>query len=1341
MASPDFGVVGVGASAGGLEAFTLLLDAMPDKPGLAFVLVPHLDPEHRSLMAQLLATHTTMPVEEAQDGVMATPNRVYLIPPGKFMTIDGGALHLTAPPDELASATGRQTAIDTFLRSLALDMQHRAIGIVLSGTSNHGTAGLREIKDRGGLTLVQTPESARFPDMPRSAIAAGVADRVLAPGDMAAVLMHYTAAQRSDGAWLSHPADQSESELLTTILSILRARTKYDFRGYRKNMLLRRVRRRMGLCQIPSLPDYIHKLHDDTSELGLLLHDMLIGVTSFFRDPNAFEVLEQRVLEDLTGRSDPDRPVRVWVAGCASGEEAYSIGILMIEAFTRRQRRIALQLFATDIDVSALEIAREGLYPKSISADVSPERLKQFFTEEDADHYRVKKEVRETVVFAPQNLICDAPFSRLDLISCRNLLIYLEPEIQRQVIALFHFALRPDGYLLLGPSESIGPHADLFETLSKQWRLFRRTGALRAGAMTFPIAQIPERERIPMHEFDNVAGTARDAGLVAERLLLEEYGPAAVLVSPRFEILYFFGPAADYLELPAGRPTLYLMDLLRHGLRTRVRAACHQAARDETAIDVRDARMKRGGRFVRVHARVRSLTSPKHMHGMLLISFSDVDAPTGDSDLANAVTAAAKPAELALAQQLELELKTTREELQGSIEELESANEELQASNEEAMSANEELQSANEELETSKEELQSLNEELTTVNNQLEEKVQELERSNNDISNLLASTDIATVFLDTDMRIQRFTPQTAKLLNLRAGDTGRPLADLSPNFRDDSLLPDAGLVLERLTPLEKEIKTNDGAHYLRRIQPYRTRDNRIEGVVVTFIDITLRSEAEAAIRISEERYRILFERSPMCLMEQDWSGVRHGLEAVGADAGADTSERLAAWVRAHPQQAEACRERVRINAINRAALALLGADNAEQVRASGQRFFPLEPTPVLQALLEQLLQGRGSVQEFEIRTLEGKRIPVLLHAVPAFGCEQSLRRVLVAVIDISERKNMERLLAERQQRLSAILNTVVDGIVGVDRSGTIGEFNAAAERLFDCPADKAIGQPLGRFLRPGPPHNDNRDIMQLLIQHTTGSPRTLLCEGVRAGGALFPAETVGAEIDHMGVYVLLVRDISQRRELERQIIETSTREQERIGREIHDGLGQQLTAVTLLAKTLGRKLEKAQRPEAAQAQQLAQQIEQALLDSKGITQGLAPVGVAPERLIDALIALAEEVQRSSGVHCELVHPDEAPVTDPLITAHLYRIAQEAISNAARHGKPTRIEIHLEQRDRTIRLTVQDDGEWDDSPQSGPGGLGLHIMGYRAGILGGKLSVSPQPGGGTLMLCEIPVRSD
>ena len=1344
-AALGFGVVGIGASAGGLEAFTALLEALPNDTGLAFVLVPHLDPTHRSLMAQLLGTHTSMRVEDARDGVTAAPNRVYLIPPGKFMTIDGGALHLTEPPKSMDSATGRQTAIDSFLRSLALDMQHRAVGIILSGTSNHGTIGLREIKDRGGLTLVQAPDSARFPQMPQSAVDAGIADQVLTPADMAAALSSYARSQQASGAWLSRAPEDADQEKLLTILGILRARTKYDFRGYRKNMLLRRVRRRMGLSQVESLSDYVDKLREDANELGLLFHDMLIGVTSFFRDVDAFDVLEQRVLEGLAESADIDHPVRVWVPGCATGEEAYSIAMLLIETFARFQRSVNLQLFATDIDESALEIARQAIYPEGIATDVSPERLKRFFTSDGSEHYRLKKEVRETVVFAPQNLIGDAPFSRMDLISCRNLLIYLEPEVQHQVIALFHFALRPKGYLLLGSSESIGPHGDLFETLSRKWRLFRRAGVWRYAGTSFPTAQITSLQPNATDRADSGTSPSPEIGQVAQRILLDEYSPAAVLVSPRFEILYFFGAAVNYLDLPTGRPTLYLMDLLRQGLRTGVRAACHRATRDQTTVDVDDASVERDGRFLRVHARVRPLTSPKHMRGMLLITFTDVAGKTGGT--AEQPADEVSPQEIALAQQLELELRNTREELQSNIEEFESANEELKASNEEAISANEELQSANEELETSKEELQSLNEELTTVNNQLEEKVQELEHSNNDISNLLTSTDIATIFLDTEMNIQRFTPQIVKLLNIRPSDTGRPLTDLSANFTDDSLLADARHVLERLTPVEQEISIGDEAHYLRRIQPYRTSDNHINGVVITFIDITLRSNAEAAVRASEARYRMLFDRSPMNLMEQNWSGVRQCLErrwvehAPAADLGrgAEKTNRLRDWVLAEPQGSAACQKQVRIKAINQATLRLLGVDSPEQVRAEIERYFPANPTLEWQHMLAQLLSGRSAVREFEICTQDGKRIPTLLHAVPAYGYEKSLERVMIAVIDISQRKRMEQDLANREQRLSAILNTVADGIVGVDRDGIISEFNAAAERLFNCPASEAIGQRLKRFLLPAVRRGDNdNEVLRQLIKSPGTSHRPTLCEGIRTDGALFPAEMIGAEIDHLGIYVLLVRDISQRRELERQIINTSTREQERIGREIHDGLGQQLTAVALLAATLASKLDKAKRPEAAEARALARHLDQALIDSKGITQGLAPVGVSPERLIDALSGMAAQIAQSSGVRCELADGTQPTIDDPVIAAHLYRIAQEAVSNAARHGRPTKIEIRLEQHDDWIRLSVRDDGEWQDQADKERGGLGLHIMGYRAGTLGGTLSVRPQPDGGTLMLCEVPL---
>ncbi|MGB5834837.1 MAG: CheR family methyltransferase [Thiohalocapsa sp.] len=1147
---------------------------------------------------------------------------------------------------------------------------------------------------------------------------------------MARALLDYRGSLKTNGGFQPLTGESAEPEQLAIILALLRARKKYDFHAYRKNMLLRRIHRRVSLCQAADLAHYVPMLRSNPEELERLFSDLLIGVTGFFRDPPAFEVLEQRVLARLAEHADHDSPVRVWVAGCATGEEAYSVAMLLHEAFERRAQIPNLQIYATDIDESALETARAGRYPKAIAADVSAARLQRFFVDDDIGHYRVNKQLRESVVFAPQNLIGDAPFSRLDLICCRNLLIYLEQPVQRKVIALFHFSLRPGGYLLLGTSESVGQQSDLFDTISKKWRLFQRIGRPRRETLSLPQAALPVGLALSPPSADGILGTQRpDLGALAGRLLLEDYGPAAVLVNRRYEILYFFGPAVDYLELPAGRPTLYLLDMLRQGLRTRVRAACHRAARDQRLIRIDDARVNRDGNQVRVQIRVRPLYEPPAMDGLILVSFTDIERPSTDGP-----NGESQEDDGALTQQLERELKATREDLQSSIEELESANEELKASNEEAMSTNEELQSANEELETSKEELQSLNEELTTVNCQLEEKVQELERSNNDITNLFASTEIATVFLDTKMRIVRFTPVSAKLLNLRTADAGRPLADLAPNFKDASLMPDSQLVLERLVPIEKEIKADNETHYLRRIQPYRTHDNRIEGVVISFIDITLGWQADATIRASEQRYRMLFERSPMCLMEQDWSDVKLRLASLCNDDSAD----LADWAGANPAQVTACREQVRLNAINRSTLVLLGAESTEQIEIASQRCLPLTPTGAFIALLQDLLRGHSSVQEFDVHTLDGKSIPVLAHVVPAFGHNFDLARVLIAIIDISQRKVMEQRLADREQRLSAILNTVADGIVGVDASGTIGEFNAAAERLFACSAPDATGRNLSAFLRPGPAQDAASDLMQLLRTPGDQPIRARLCEGARADGTLFPAEMVGAEVDHLGLYVLLVRDISERRELERQIIETSTREQQRIGQEIHDGLGQQLTAVTMLAATLAGKLEKAGSSEATEARALAQQIDRALGDSRRITQGLAPVGVAPEALVDAIDALADQVQRASGVQCELIRTGKAPVTDPVVTAHLYRIAQEAINNAARHGKPSRIEVRLEQQDGMIQLSVSDDGEWQKSPKSRPGGLGLHIMGYRAGILGGKLKVSPQQGGGTLLQCEIPV---
>ena len=852
-------IVGIGASAGGLDAFKNFLTAMPADSGLAFVLVQHLDPTHESLMVDLLARHTRMQVLQVEDQMKVQRDHVYMIPPNKSLTVKDGILHLSKPVER----RGMRMPIDYFFRSLAEDQQEKAICIIFSGTGTDGTLGLKTVKEYGGMAMVQEPNTAGYDGMPRSAIATDMVDYILPVEQMPEDLIRYVNHSYLNEAGSKEPEVATEPDQLNRILAVLRTRGNYDFRAYKKNTLIRRIKRRMGLNNIEDMGDYVKFMRDKPEELKLLAKDMLIAVTCFFRDPEAMQTLKEQVLPALVERIEADsaEPLRIWVPACATGEEAYSIAIMLMETFEERHTVPRIQIFATDVDSDALEYARTGIYPESIAADISPERLSKFFTN-DGPAYQVNKFLRESVVFAVQNIITDAPFSKLDLISCRNLLIYIEPSIQKKIIPLFHFALRSSGFLFLGPSETIGREFGMFEPISKSMRIYHRIGANQRMNIDFPLVLSDEGMRA-MATVIRKPGHDTDPGELARQALLEHFAPAAVLINRKYEILYFYGPTSDYLELPTGEPVHDLIMMVRQGLRTKLRGAVHKAIAENNTIAVRAPRFNRGQGNVSVVITVSPVQSTTD--SLLLVTFRDEP----ERDIKTSDLGSDEVGENTLVQQLEYELHVTREDLQSTIEEMETSNEELKAANEEVMSMNEELQSTNEELETSKEELQSLNEELNTVNNQLQDKVVELEVTNNDLNNLLTSTDIATVFLDSDLCIKRFTPSSSSLLSLIPTDIGRPLSDIAYKVADEHLIEEASSVLARFVPLEREVADDDGHWYLRRIVPYRTEDNKIEGVVLTFADISRVKKAEQQVQRLNRLLHTITEIDRVMVQEQD----------------------------------------------------------------------------------------------------------------------------------------------------------------------------------------------------------------------------------------------------------------------------------------------------------------------------------------------------------------------------------------------------------------------------------------------------------------------------------------
>jgi PAS domain S-box-containing protein len=821
-------IVGIGASAGGLTAFKGFFEAMPAESGMAFVLIQHLDPTHDSLMVDLLSRHTPMKVIQVEDRMQVELNHVYMIPPNWDLAIHNGELLLTTPVQH----RGMRMPIDFFFKSLAEDQKEKAICIILSGTGSDGTAGLKAVKSYGGMVVVQFPEEAQYDGMPSSAIATGVVDYILPVSNIPQRLLSYIQHSYVRGYFGTEPIEINEPDAFNNVLAILHAQLGHDFRYYKKNTVIRRIKRRMGLHQLELLRDYVSYLRQNSDETRELFKDLLIGVTGFFREKEPWELLDEIAITPLIKMKHDMKPIRVWVPGCASGEEAYTIAILLHEKCAELNLSPELQIFATDIDTNGLDFARTGTYPESIASDISKTLLDKYFKKVNG-FYQVTNKLREAVVFSSQNLISDPPFSKLDLISCRNLLIYIDSSIQQQVIQLFHFSLNKGGFLLLGNSETIGKQIELFEPLSKKWRIYRRLETNLPVKGNFPI--VPDKRgwhRSLLREEEEREPPLKPADIV-KNALLAQYAPSSVLINRNHEVLYHFGNTVQYLNFPTGEHSNNLYTLVREGLTTRIRGAVHKSMQTNGPVSIFGAQVKRDARYYKVEVTVTPLKAHKGAEGLLLVSFRDVgktESQQTEEDLQGGEDATIKL--------LEHELTSTKDELQNTIEELETSNEELKASNEEIMSMNEELQSSNEELETSKEELQSLNEELNTVNNELQEKVRTQEQTNNDLMNLVTSTNIAAIFLDTNFCIKLYTPASKDLFNLIPTDINRPLHHVTTKFDDSDLAGDAKKVLNTLKVSQKEVQNDEKRWYQRKILPYRTHDNRIQGVVITFEEIT-----------------------------------------------------------------------------------------------------------------------------------------------------------------------------------------------------------------------------------------------------------------------------------------------------------------------------------------------------------------------------------------------------------------------------------------------------------------------------------------------------------------------
>ncbi|HEY0074224.1 MAG TPA: PAS domain S-box protein, partial [Abditibacteriaceae bacterium] len=1021
QAKPDnFLVVGLGASAGGIQALQEFFSNVPADSGAAYVVILHLSPSHDSKLAEVLQTVSKTPVTQVTEQVKVQPNHIYVVPPNQHLEMVDGSIFVS----QNTQIEERRAPVDIFFRTLGESLRARAVAVILAGTGADGSMGLKRIKEYGGVAYVQNPREAEFNEMPRNAIATNLVDEILPVAQIPAKILAY---QAHIGT-IKIPAEaesrsEAQQRALSEILALLRLRTGHDFSNYKRPTLLRRIERRINVYQLPSLEDYVLRLHDDADEATALLKDLLISVTNFFRDKKAFDFIEQDILPRIFQDKKSEDAVRIWVAGCATGEEAYSLAMLCAEQVGDNIDGPQVQIFATDIDADALSVAREGLYTLNDAADVSPERLGRFFDKE-GDLYRIRREIREMVLFANHNLIKDPAFSRLDLVTCRNLLIYLNPAAQERVIETFHFALHPGCWLFLGSSETVDGASDLFSVANREFHIFQ---SRHIAARSYPVpSSIPNFGTGAVVETEARVQAKANRGV--ERItygelhqqLVERYAPPSLVVNEEYEIVHLSERAGHFLQVAGGEPSNNLLKLIRPELRLELRSALYQAANHKTNVKVRNLKFRSGERTEIVNIHVRPvLNGNDAARGFILVIFEPTPRSGGDEEVLHAgdeevLHAGDKP----LARRLEEELIHVKAQLRSSNEQHEAQAEELTASNEELQAMNEELRSTAEELETSKEELQAINEELTTVNQELKIKIEEVTLTRNNLQNLINSTNIGTIFLDSSLRVHLFTPAAREIFNLIPTDSGRPLSDITHRLEYDGLTEDAEMVLEKLQFIEREVRTDDGRFWMMRLSPYRTEEDRVNGVAITFFDITERKRSEVDRRF----LAAVIDSSQDSILTVNFDGV------------------ITSW--------------------NRAAERLYGYSAREALGQSLDALvFPRNFQQVL-SNIDEIKHGH-KVEVFDSIRVRKDGRDVNLEVMMSPVKDEAGKVIGVSTIarDVTERRLVEAALREQQERFQILVEGAQDyAIFMLDADNIIMTWNSGAERITGFTADEAIGR-------------------------------------------------------------------------------------------------------------------------------------------------------------------------------------------------------------------------------------------------------------------------------------------